>query len=55
MDAMSKGNIGRYLNHSCEPNAFVQNVFIDSHDLRFPWIAIFAGQFKPWKPMPEMK
>ncbi|XP_052801896.1 histone-lysine N-methyltransferase SETDB1-like isoform X2 [Mya arenaria] len=45
MDAKSMGNIGRYLNHSCQPNAFVQNVFVDTHDLRFPWIAFFAGQY----------
>ncbi|XP_052229285.1 histone-lysine N-methyltransferase SETDB1-like isoform X4 [Dreissena polymorpha] len=45
MDAKSMGNIGRYLNHSCLPNAFVQNVFVDTHDLRFPWIAFFAGQY----------
>lgn len=29
-----QGNIGRYLNHSCDPNVFVQNVFVESHDLR---------------------
>ena len=34
MDAMTQGNVGRYLNHSCDPNVFVQNVFVDSHDLR---------------------
>ena len=34
MDANSQGNIGRYFNHSCDPNIFVQNVFVDSHDLR---------------------
>ncbi|XP_046383307.1 histone-lysine N-methyltransferase eggless isoform X2 [Ischnura elegans] len=42
MDAKSIGNVGRYLNHSCSPNVFVQNVFVDSHDLRFPWVAFFA-------------
>ncbi|XP_064635526.1 histone-lysine N-methyltransferase eggless-like isoform X2 [Lineus longissimus] len=42
MDAKSIGNIGRYLNHSCTPNVFVQNVFVDTHDLRFPWVAFFA-------------
>lgn len=42
MDAKSSGNLGRYLNHSCEPNVFVQNVFVDSQDLRFPWVAFFA-------------
>lgn len=42
MDANKVGNIGRYLNHSCSPNVFVQNVFVDTHDLRFPWVAFFA-------------
>merc|ERR1719266_901428 len=42
MDAKCKGNIGRYINHSCNPNLFVQNCFVDTHDLRFPWIAFFA-------------
>lgn len=42
MDAKSTGNIGRYLNHCCRPNIFVQNVFVDTHDLRFPWVAFFA-------------
>ena len=45
MDAKSIGNIGRYLNHSCNPNVFVQNVFVDTHDLRFPWIAFFTSTF----------
>lgn len=43
MDAKMMGNIGRYFNHSCEPNMFVQNVFVDTHDLRFPWIAFFSS------------
>ncbi len=42
MDAKTRGNIGRYLNHSCSPNVFVQNCFVDTHDLRFPWVAFFA-------------
>jgi len=45
MDAKSIGNIGRYLNHSCNPNVFVQNVFVDTHDLRFPWVAFFTSTF----------
>jgi len=45
MDAKTIGNIGRYLNHSCSPNVFVQNVFVDSHDLRFPWVAFFSSAF----------
>lgn len=31
--------------HSCNPNVFVQNVFVDTHDLRFPWVAFFALTF----------
>lgn len=42
MDAKTTGNLGRYFNHSCNPNMFVQNCFVDTHDLRFPWIAFFA-------------
>lgn len=45
MDAKSKGNIGRYLNHSCDPNVFVQNCFVDTHDIRFPWLAFFTSRF----------
>lgn len=45
MDAKQMGNIGRYMNHSCNPNVFVQNVFVDTHDLRFPWVAFFASTF----------
>ena len=54
MDAMTQGNVGRYLNHSCDPNVFVQNVFTQSHDLRFPSLAFFtikyvaAGQELCW-------
>jgi len=43
MDAKSIGNIGRYLNHSCGPNCFVQSVFVDTHDLRFHWVAFFSS------------
>ena len=42
MDAKICGNIGRFFNHSCTPNLFVQNVFVDTYDLRFPWIAFFS-------------
>merc|ERR1712059_59618 len=47
MDAMTQGNVGRYLNHSCDPNTFVQNVFIESHDLRFPNLGFFTQKFVP--------
>merc|ERR1719505_257303 len=42
IDAKSYANVGRYLNHSCSPNLFVQNVFVDTHDLRFPWVSFFT-------------
>lgn len=42
MDAKNTGNIGRFLNHSCAPNVYVQNVFVDTHDPRFSWICFFA-------------
>lgn len=45
MDARTNANIGRYINHSCSPNLFVQNVFVDTHDIRFPWISFFALHF----------
>ncbi|XP_052864384.1 histone-lysine N-methyltransferase eggless [Anopheles cruzii] len=44
MDAKKSGNLGRYFNHSCSPNLFVQNVFVDTHDVRFPWVAFFADK-----------
>lgn len=47
MDAMTQGNVGRYLNHSCDPNVFVQNVFTQSHDLRFPSLAFFTIKYVP--------
>uniref|UniRef100_A0A914YTT3 Uncharacterized protein n=1 Tax=Panagrolaimus superbus TaxID=310955 RepID=A0A914YTT3_9BILA len=43
VDAFEEGNIGRFYNHSCEPNMFVQNVFTDTHDLRLPCLAFFAA------------
>jgi histone-lysine N-methyltransferase SETDB1 len=42
LDAKKKGNVGRFFNHSCSPNCFPQNVFTDTHDMRFPIIAFFA-------------
>ena len=42
IDGSVYSNIGRYFNHSCDPNMFIQNVFIESHDLHFPNLALFA-------------
>ncbi|CAF3298732.1 unnamed protein product [Rotaria socialis] len=43
MDAHYKGNVSRFYNHSCSPNVFVQNVFIETWDVRFPWVAFFTA------------
>ncbi|XP_066516209.1 histone-lysine N-methyltransferase SETDB2 isoform X2 [Hoplias malabaricus] len=42
LDALKEGNVARFINHSCNPNLFVQNVFVDTHDLKFPTIAFFT-------------
>ncbi|CAF4784122.1 unnamed protein product, partial [Rotaria sp. Silwood1] len=42
LDAKLVGNVGRYFNHSCSPNIAVQNVFVDTHDIHFPWIGFFT-------------
>lgn len=42
IDAKHYGNISRFFNHSCAPNTFIQNVFVNTNDLRFPQVAIFT-------------
>ncbi|KAL3115594.1 hypothetical protein niasHT_014271 [Heterodera trifolii] len=42
IDAAKMGNIGRFLNHSCDPNCHVQHCLVDTHDLRMPWCAFFT-------------
>lgn len=42
LDAKRIGNVGRFLNHSCQPNCFIQNVYIDTHDPRFHHLAFFS-------------
>lgn len=41
IDATKFSNLGRFLNHSCDPNCFKQRVFCD-HNSRLPRIAFFA-------------
>lgn len=38
------GNVGRFLNHSCEPNCRIRNIFIERQDYRFPTLAFFSTQ-----------
>ncbi|XP_014379390.1 histone-lysine N-methyltransferase SUV39H1 isoform X2 [Alligator sinensis] len=42
VDAAYYGNISHFVNHSCDPNLQVYNVFIDNLDERLPRIALFA-------------
>ncbi|TRY66870.1 hypothetical protein DNTS_033036 [Danionella cerebrum] len=42
VDAAHYGNISHFVNHSCDPNLQVYNVFIENLDERMPRIAFFA-------------
>ncbi|XP_045905418.1 histone-lysine N-methyltransferase SETDB2-like [Micropterus dolomieu] len=44
LDASKEGNVSRFINHSCQPNLFIQNVFTDSHDPGFPVVAFFTSR-----------
>lgn len=45
LDATKEGNVGRFLNHSCCPNLWVQNVFVETHDRNFPLVAFFTNRY----------
>ena len=47
IDASKHGGVARFINHSCEPNLFVQCVLYDHHDLRIPHIMLFASSNIP--------
>ncbi|EOA26261.1 hypothetical protein CARUB_v10022678mg [Capsella rubella] len=42
IDAATKGNVGRFINHSCSPNLYAQNVLYDHEDTRMPHVMFFA-------------
>ncbi|MCO5607841.1 hypothetical protein L7F22_062043 [Adiantum nelumboides] len=43
IDAGTFGNVARFINHSCEPNLFVQCVVNEHHDLSRPRVWLFAA------------
>ncbi|XVF52531.1 hypothetical protein PTKIN_Ptkin05aG0025900 [Pterospermum kingtungense] len=52
IDAAQRGNIGRFINHSCSPNLYAQNVLYDHEDKRIPHIMLFAAENIP--PLQEL-
>ncbi|KAM5569721.1 histone-lysine N-methyltransferase, H3 lysine-9 specific SUVH4-like [Rosa sericea] len=52
IDAGSSGNVARFINHSCEPNLFVQCVLSSHHDVKLARIVLFASDDIP--PMQEL-
>ena len=47
IDAGSSGNISRFINHSCQPNLFVQCVLSSHHDIKQARIVLFAADNIP--------
>ncbi|KAL0304948.1 UNVERIFIED_CONTAM: Histone-lysine N-methyltransferase, H3 lysine-9 specific SUVH6 [Sesamum angustifolium] len=52
IDAAKMGNIGRFINHSCSPNLYAQEVLYDHQDNRLPHIMFFATKNIP--PLQEL-
>ncbi|PWA61859.1 histone H3-K9 methyltransferase [Artemisia annua] len=52
IDALHYGNVGRFINHSCMPNLYAQNVLYDQEDKRMPHIMLFAAENIP--PLQEL-
>ncbi|KAG5592767.1 hypothetical protein H5410_043281 [Solanum commersonii] len=52
IDAARYGNVGRFINHSCSPNLYAQNVVYDHKDKRVPHIMLFAADNIP--PLKEL-
>ncbi|KAK1399698.1 hypothetical protein POM88_009561 [Heracleum sosnowskyi] len=52
IDAGIYGNVGRFLNHSCSPNLYAQNVLYDHTDKRMPHVMLFATMDIP--PLQEL-
>ncbi|XP_050223389.1 uncharacterized protein LOC126673333 isoform X2 [Mercurialis annua] len=52
IDGGSYSNVTRFINHSCDPNLFVQCVLSSCHDIRFARIVLFAADDIP--PLQEL-
>lgn len=52
IDAAKFANVGRFINHSCSPNLYAQNLLYDNDDKRFPHIMLFAAENIP--PLQEL-
>ncbi|XP_017699205.2 histone-lysine N-methyltransferase, H3 lysine-9 specific SUVH6-like isoform X1 [Phoenix dactylifera] len=44
IDASAFGNVGRFINHSCMPNLYAQNLLYDHDDKSMPHIMFFASE-----------
>ncbi|KAF5181504.1 Histone-lysine N-methyltransferase, H3 lysine-9 specific SUVH4 [Thalictrum thalictroides] len=52
IDAGTTGGVARFINHSCEPNLFVQCVLSSHHDIKLARILLFAADNIP--PLQEL-
>uniref|UniRef100_A0A0E0M0D1 SET domain-containing protein n=1 Tax=Oryza punctata TaxID=4537 RepID=A0A0E0M0D1_ORYPU len=52
IDASKCSNVGRFINHSCSPNLYAQNVLWDHDDMKKPHIMFFATENIP--PLQEL-
>ncbi|XP_078152867.1 histone-lysine N-methyltransferase, H3 lysine-9 specific SUVH6-like [Carex rostrata] len=52
IDALERGNVGRFINHSCSPNLYAQNVLFDHDDKKMPHVMFFACENIP--PLKEL-
>ncbi|XP_068634494.1 histone-lysine N-methyltransferase, H3 lysine-9 specific SUVH6-like [Aristolochia californica] len=52
IDAADYGNVGRFINHSCSPNLYAQNLLYDHDDKTLPHIMFFAAENIP--PLQEL-
>ena len=47
IDAGVTGNLARFINHSCEPNLFVQCILSSHHDFKLARVMLFAADNIP--------